>query len=523
MTCYYRIALIFFFILLLLRLGYLTVVQGRDFRLQAEQNRVIKENIEAARGTIFDRYGELLAVDIPYCLYLDQEKNWEECLKLKSSGGEVEQRFHRYYPLAGAAAHITGYLGEADSTETEVNQYRPGQMVGRGGMEEYYQPLLSGKEGYKLAEVNIKGEKTREVGEVEAQDGRSLTLFVDSRIQEKAFDLLAGRPGAIVVSNPQNGEILALASSPSFDPNLFTFNRNEEVIARLLSDSNQPFLNRAMSARFPPGSIFKLIVGLAALEEGVIDSGTEIEDVGVVKIGDYQYANWYYTQYGKTDGNVNIVEAVKRSNDIFFYRLGELLGGDRIADWAGKFSLDKRLGIDLPAEVFGFVPTPRWKEEVLGEPWFLGNSFHFAIGQGDLAVTPLAINMVTNFFANKEGVFCRPRLANDGSSLNCFEIPSREENRDLILQGMIAACQPGGTASTFFDFKIDDEAGQVACKTGTAEFDIDNKRTHAWFTAFAPAKDPVVSVTVFLQNGGGGAREAAPLAKEILEDFFANR
>jgi len=523
MTRYYRAVLIFFFISLLLRLGYLTVIQGRDFRLQAEQNRVIKERTDAARGTIFDRHGEPLAVDIPYCFYRGQEKNWEECLKLKSSQEEIEQHFRRYYPLSEAAAHITGHLGEVNLTEVEESRYQSGQMVGRSGAEEYYQPLLSGKEGYQLVEVNIKGERIREVGEVEPRGGLGLTLFVDSRLQEKAFDLLGDRPGAIIASNPQNGEILVLASSPSFDPNLFTFKRDEEMIAQLLSDPSQPFLNRAISARFPPGSIFKLVVGLAALEEGVIDGGTEIEDVGVIKIGDYQYANWYYTQYGKTDGNINVVEAVKRSNDVFFYRLGELLGADKMADWAGKFSLDKRLGVDLPAEVFGFVPTPHWKEEALGEPWFLGNSFHFAIGQGDLAVTPLAINMVTNFFANKRGAFCRPRLADDSRDPDCFEIPSQKQNRDFIFQGMVAACRPGGTASTFFDFEIDGKAGQVACKTGTAEFDIDNKRTHAWFTAFAPADDPIISVTVFLQDGGGGAGEAAPLAREILADFFANR
>lgn len=523
MTRYYRAALIFFFVFLLLRLGYLTVIQGRSFRLQAEQNRVIKERIDAARGTIFDRDGEPLAVDVPYCFYQGQEKDWEECLKLKSSQKEIDQHFRRYYPLAETAAHITGHLGEVSLAEVEEGRYQPGQMVGRSGVEEYYQPLLSGKEGYRLVEVNIKGEKIRDVGEVEPRGGSGLRLFVDSRLQKKAFGLLDNRPGAIIASNPKNGEILALASSPSFDPNLFTFRRDEEAITKLLSDPGQPFLNRAISARFPPGSIFKLIVGLAALEEGVIDGETRIEDVGVIQVGDYQYANWYYTQYGKTDGNINVTEAIKRSNDVFFYRLGELLGADKMADWAGKFSLDKRLGIDLPAEISGFVPTPRWKEEVLGEPWFLGNSFHFAIGQGDLAVTPLAINAVTNFFANKEGVFCRPKVADDGREPDCFEIPSGKQNKDLILQGMVAACQPGGTASTFFDFEIDGEVGQVACKTGTAEFDIENKRTHAWFTAFAPANDPIISVTVFLQDGGGGAGEAAPLAREILADFFANQ
>ncbi|MDD3679701.1 MAG: penicillin-binding transpeptidase domain-containing protein [Candidatus Shapirobacteria bacterium] len=516
----YRLVLLVCFVLFLLRLGYLTVIRGKYFRLQAEQNRVVKEKINAARGTIFDRGGEPLAIDDPYCLYQGQEKDRDQCLRLKSSGEKVDHFFRRYYSLGEAGAHITGYLGQATQAEVEAGQYQLDQLVGRGGIEEYYQPLLSGQDGYRLIEINIKGEKIREVGEVAPQDGKSITLFIDSAIQKKAFELLSDRFGAIVVSNPKNGEVLALVSSPSFDPNFFTFNYNDGVVSDLLTDSKQPFLNRAISARFPPGSIFKLISGLAGLEEKVIDGQTEIEDTGFIEINDYRYTNWYYSQYGKKDQHVNIVEAIKRSNDIFFYRLGEKLGPNKMADWSKKFFLNDLSGVDLPAEVFGFVPTVQWKEEIIGEPWFLGNSFHFAIGQGDLAITPLTANMMTNFFAN-DGYLCQPRLAGN-SQINCQRISSSKENRELIFKGMAAACRSGGTASVFFDFEIDGQKNQVACKTGTAEFDINNKRTHAWFTAFAPVEDPVVSVTVFLQDGGGGAKEAAPLAKIILEKFFEN-
>ncbi len=519
MSRFYRLIFLVCFVFLLFRLGYLTIVKGGSFRLQAEQNRVIKEKIIAPRGTIFDRDDKILAVDLPYCFYQEEEKNREECLKLKSSGEKIESFFRRYYPLGESAAQITGYLGEATAQEVDNGAYRLGQLVGRGGIEEFYQSWLMGEDGYRLVEVDIKGEEIREVGKLPGKEGRGIKLFIDSRLQEKASQLLSPNLGAIVVSNPQNGEILALASWPTFDPNIFTFNLNNGEIGRLLADERQPFLNRAISARFPPGSIFKLVSGLAGLEEGVIKADTEIEDTGFIEINDYRYSNWYYTQYGKKDEHVNIVEAIKRSNDIFFYRLGEKLGPEKMAQWSEKFFLNDHSGIDLPAEATGFVPTPQWKEEVLGEPWFLGNSFHFAIGQGDLAITPLMANLVTNFFANG-GYFCQPRLA-DQSPVNCQRISVNKENRELIFAGMAAACRPGGTASAFFDFEINGETGQVACKTGTAEFDAGNK-THAWFTAFAPLEEPVISVTVFLQSGGGGAREAAPIAKEILREFFDN-
>lgn len=516
----YRLILLACFFFLVFRLGQLTLIQGRDFRNQAEQNRIIKERLAAPRGTIFDRQGKTLVVDIPYCLYQGEEQDREKCLELKSLGKKVETLFRRHYPLAEAAGHVTGYLGQASQEEVSSGKYQPGQLVGRGGIEEYYQSKLAGRDGYRLSETDIKGERVREVGEVTAKEGKSITLFIDSRIQKKAFELLSGATGAVVVSNPQNGEVLALVSSPAFDPNLFVIKDNADRVSTLLADEKQPFLNRAISARFPPGSIFKLISGLAGLEEGVIDPETKIEDTGFIEINNYRYANWYYTQYGKKDKDVDIVEAIKRSNDIFFYRLGEKLGPEKMVSWAERFFLNDLSGIDLPAEARGFVPSPKWKEEVIGEPWFLGNSFHFAIGQGDLAITPLMANVMTNFFANG-GYFCQPRLANS-LPVSCREIGVDDKNRELILSGMAAACRPGGTASVFFDFKINGRSDQVACKTGTAEFDIENKRTHAWFTAFAPLKEPEISVTVFLQSGGGGAREAAPIAKEILEDFFTN-
>ena len=405
-------------------------------------------------------------------------------------------------------------------------------MVGRGGIEEEYECWLKGKNGQRLVETDIKGEITREVGRVAAEPGNDLVLNIDIRLQEKAYKLLSSRKGAIVVTNPKNGKVLALVSSSSFDPNIFTIRRDEQAIKMLLQSEKEPFLNRAISSRFPPGSVFKIVTAIAGLEEGKIDSQTKIEDTGVLRVGSFEYTNWYFTQYGKTEGELNLVGAIKRSNDIFFYKVGEFLGVDKLSFWAKKFGLDKMTGIDLPAEVAGLVPSGEWKQTVKGQPWFLGNTYHLAIGQGDLTVTPLEINIMTNIIAN-DGKLCQPRIAQDTSDgdkalktprrwpkdspkvESCQDLQLKPENLRLVKEGMKETCSAGGTAFPFFNFQP-----QTACKTGTAEFGDANNKTHAWFTAFAPIDDPRLSVTVFLEGGGEGSADAAPIAKEIMAEYF---
>lgn len=516
----YQFSLVVVFLLLAVRLFFLTGVKGSYYLLQAEENRIRKRKLPAPRGIIYDRHQESLVENVPI-YYQGEERISRERYLLEqeslATAGRVE--FKRRYKLAEQTAAVLGFLGPISLGELVdypcSDKVDEETWVGRGGVEEQYDCLLQGKPGWQLLEENIGGEATRIVGEVAFESGEDLILTIDKDLQKKAAEVLSGQRGALIVSAPQNGEILALASWPNFDPNIFTYRRNEERINRLLHDDSQPFLNRAISARFPPGSVFKLLSGLAALEEGEIDPGTKIEDTGVIRVGDYEYSNWYYTEHGQKEGQIDIVKALQRSNDIFFYRVGEYLGVDKMVQWADKFALRESTGIDLPAEISGFMPTAAWKQETLGEGWFLGNDFHLAIGQGYLALTPLEVNVMTNVFASG-GQFCTPRVRK--GSADCRQMEVDPTNLAVVEQGLQQACMEGGTGYPFFDFTVRGEMGQVACKTGTAEFD--SQSTHAWFTMYAPINRPEISITVFLERGGSGAEDAAPLAKEMAEYYF---
>lgn len=515
------------------RLFYLTLILGGKYQTMAEENRLVMEKISAPRGIIFDRDHEPLAVNLPQYFLGEKAISREEYLENKTSNQETKLIYRRYYPFGASFAHLLGYLGPVSEEELKKNNdcgaYSPDDWKGRGGVEEEYECWLKGEAGKRLMEADIRGKNLREIGRQEAKSGKDLTLTISSKLQQKAVSLFGEKRGAVVVTNPQNGEVLALVSSPSFDPNLFTYKRDEEKIEALLSDRRNPFLNRTISARFPPGSVFKLVTAIAALEEGVINGQTQIEDTGVIEVGDFRYANWYFLQYGKKEGLVDLVTAIKRSNDVFFYRVGERLGAEKLAFWAKNFHLDRPTGIDLPAEIAGLVPSPQWKKEVKKEDWFLGNTYHFAIGQGDLALTPLQVNIMANVFANG-GNFCAPFVVKEKEGQlpvekKCSSLSLKKENLDLVVEGMREACSPaltadgvGGTAYPFFDFKVRGEENKVACKTGTAE--VGEESAHAWFTAFAPVGNPEISVTVFLEEGGEGSREAAPIARAILEEYF---
>jgi len=310
-----------------------------------------------------------------------------------------------------------------------------------------------------------------------------------------------------------------LYSSPSYDPNLFSSGGNSDEILKLISDeANRPLLNRAIAGLFAPGSTFKIVTALAALEEGKITPQTQITDPGIIKIGDFEYRNWYFTSFGRTEGEVNLAKALARSVDTYFYKVGEMVGIEKLNFWAEKFGVKNKTGLDLPGELAGFMANPEWKEKTKGERWFLGNTYHIAIGQGDLALTPLQVNQITSTVAS-EGKICRPRMLKLGAEntpyeAECRDLGVKKEFWQAIKKGMVEACAEGGTGYPFFGF-----TPQVACKTGTAETG-DDKTSHAWFTAFAPADNPEIVLTVLVEKGGEGSSVAAPIAKEILEKYF---
>jgi len=528
LSWFFRGILVLALIILLTRLSELQIIKGAYYRDLAENNRIKKIPIIAPRGKIYTSDGKLLADNQPqkYFVDFDQEEGLvkTEVNDKDVPDSEVITEYNRVYPMGSLMAHLTGYLGEVNEDEVgKIDEDCPGKgdrslgsMIGRGGLEQYYDCKLRGADGEQLIEVNTLGEKIRILGQRQPVPGMDIHTNIDSKLQSKVAEIVENRSGidkkfltdlgelkgAIVVSKPK-GEIMSLYSFPAYDP---------ANIADYLTDEDLPLFNRAIGGAYHPGSIFKLVTAIGALEVGAIDTDYEYEDTGVINIDEYSYTNWYFTQYGGREGLIGLKRAIARSTDTYFYKVGELMGIDNLAHWAREFGLDKETGIDLPGEIHGLVPDPDWKKRVIGERWFLGNTYHVAIGQGDLTATPVEMNTLTNVFANG-GYLCEPRINSDLEE-KCIHLDISPDYIDEIVEGMKQVCSDGGTAYPFFGF-----IPQAACKTGTAET-FENDKTHAWFTVMAPADNPEIVVTVLIEKGGEGSQVAAPLAFNILNWYF---
>lgn len=491
----------------------LAVIRHKYYYSLSRENRILENIIPAGRGLIVDRKDRVVAKS--FYQYFDDQGDF---LGYRFEGKDLAFDLKRQYPYGESMSAVTGYVGKVNDKEIRLEKCgeRLGNesMLGRGGIEEYFDCDLRGKDGRRLVEVDAKGNYIRELGRQEPELGGKITLSLDAYWQEKIYKMLDGKKAVVIISNPKNGEIISMVSSPGFDPNAFSFQQDNVAIKNYLDDiKNLPLLNRAAAARYYPGSVFKPSIAIGGLETGVIDANTLIEDTGVIKVGDYSYSNWLWTKRGETNGMVDIVTAIKKSNDIFFYRLGERMGLDRIVLWAGKFGFGKKTGVELPGEIAGILPDEEWKIKNRGEKWFLGNTYHLSIGQGDLSVTPLQVNQMTNVIANR-GFKCRMTLIKDGRP-ECESLGIKKETLRLVIEGMKEACKAGGTAWPLFNFKT-----EIACKTGTAEVGDGTKDTHAWLTAFAPVDDPQISITVLLERGGEGSDVAAPIVGDILKEWF---
>lgn len=588
-----------FFTLLVLTLFFLawrlfdiTVISGQTFRALADTNRTKEFVRKAPRGTIYDRTGKVLAESVPVFRYVSPcegtKKTTETlCTKIISVSDADTLRkkglpphtyliadFDRKYTLPEVASHVVGYVSEISTEELKdtyysLRQYKPGDKIGRIGAEAVFEEKLRGKDGRELIEVDANGKTIRLLGMTPEIPGQSITLSIDAGLQDvaaKAFP--SGEKGAIVVTKPATGELLTLYSSPTFSSQMFTNGMTPSSYAALLSDPNRPMFDRAIGGTYPPGSTFKIVTAIAALTEKAITPDTLIEDTGQIVIGPFVFPNWFFLQYGKTDGFVDVVKALARSNDIFFYKAGEFLGITKLNEWMRRVGIGKPLGVELPGEASGLVPDPAWKKQQFSTPedkisrndeWYLGDTYHVSIGQGYLLTTPLQVNTWTNVIAH-DGILCRPTIEKGVKKDSCHPMNIRKEFIDIILRGMRDACSTGGTGYPFFDFKIQKpkikmegvsniEASPsgvmeytsipVACKTGTAEFGDATKKTHAWFTAFAPipseiltkdsvaatpkmiSGDPELSVTILIEGAGEGSDKAAPVAKKIFEAWFS--
>ncbi len=562
---------------LLWRLFDLTVVQGHQYRNLADGNRTRALIRHAPRGLLLDRTGKPLVANIPEYRLIrpcEGEHATEECTtriseeegnRLQTTGlplgSFLEVDYKRVYLYPEATAHILGYINEL--TEEEVHDdyyalrgYGSGDRLGRTGAEEVFEERLRGKNGKELVEVDSTGKILRVLGSDPAIAGENITLSIDiglSLAAQTAFPTDA--KGAVVVSKPATGEILALYSSPSYNPNLFTSGMSAEEYTQLVNNPDLPLFNRSIGGVYPPGSTFKIVTAIAALEEKAIDKDTTVEDTGVISIGPYQFPNWYFLEYGKTDGLVNVAKALQRSNDIFFYKAGEWLGISKLAEWAQKIGIGKPLGIELFGEAGGLMPDPEWKNtqfqtpedlELRNNEWYLGDTYHVSIGQGYLLTTPLQVNTWTSVIANN-GNFCKPTIKkvtdNRFSGASCKTLHIDKRTIETITTGMDEACTTGGTGWPLFDFHVTASGSAeatfipVACKTGTAEFGDAATKPHAWFTAFAPipehynkgvidvgkkviSGDPELAISVLIEGAGQGSDQASPIAKKIFEAWF---
>lgn len=548
--------LVLIFSFIAVRLFYVQIVRGEYYRDLSDANRTRTNLIPAPRGIIYDIKNRALVSNSPSFQIPEGKRvkqlNRDEALKLISQGKKVQNIVARDYLYKDVFPHVLGYVGQISEKEVimpDFADYGNSDFVGKTGIEKEYEKKLHGKNGKELFEVDARGQKVRELGREEALQGENIYSTLNLDVQLAAHEAFKKhKKGAAIVSDPRDGSILALYSKPVFDPNIFTHPEtyspvgdytNRENI--LLDNENQPLLNRAIGGAYPPGSTFKLVTAIAALETGAIKKDTRVEDTGVLRVGAFSFGNWYFLQYGKTEGSVDVVAAIKRSNDIFFYKAAEGAGENGISGWAKNFGLGEAFGIDIEGEAKGTVPSPSWKKEAIGEGWYLGDTYNYGIGQGYLLATPMQINMMTSVFAN-EGTLYKPHLLR-GKTKVLKKYVVKKEYADLVREGMRQSCETGGVAWPFFEFKIknselridgknyvEDSSGsakmvrvKVGCKTGTAQIGGKDDMPHAWITVFAPFYNPEIVVTVLVENGGEGSSIAGPIARDILKEYFEHK
>lgn len=522
------ISLIFFFVIFL-RLFHLQIARGEVNRDLADSNRIAVKVIHAPRGVIYDRNGKILAANSPAfrlntkLVSREQALEWE--VKKDPNYLKLEIDNVRTYPMREQFAHVVGYVGEVSDKQLkteEFKDYRPGDRVGKEGIEEKYEKLLRGKDGGEIIEVDSKGNTLRTLRYQSAKAGQNIYLSVEISLQgilytqmKEALDKTGSCCGAAIAQDPTNGKILALVSFPSYDPNIFVQDMGDGAISEIFSNPQAPILNRVIAGTYPPGSTFKIVSSLAALDSGKINENTFFSDEGVMYLGPYKFSNWYFNQYGKVEGSVNLEKALKRSNDIYFYKVGQSIGPDALADWSKKLRLGQTLEIDLSGEEKGLVPDDKWKQENLKEVWFPGDTLHMAIGQGFVLTTPLQILGITSYIAS-DGIIYKPKLLlSDKPEVLVSNLLAKEQITK-VKKGLNLVPKEGGTAWPFFTFPI-----ETAGKTGTAEYGDPKGKTHAWYTSYAPADDPKIVLTILIEGGGEGSSVAAPVAKEVYRWYFS--
>ncbi len=452
-----------------------------------------------------------------------------ESLQWKLPGIYIEPSWIRVYPYGPLFAHVVGYVGEATEEQVASDERYPGEFVGKMGLELAYDDELRGVGGWERWEVDALGHRIRLVEKSLPIKGMDLETTLLLPLQRKAAELFKGKVGAVVALDPNTGEVLAMYSSPSFDPNLFPGGIPLKKWREIVSNKQHPLTNRAIRGLYPPGSTFKLIVATAGLAEHKITISTKFFCGGGMQFGNRFYKCWKHSGHGWVD----VYRAIVESCDTFFYNLGLKLGNALISKYAFMFGLGKKTGIDLPGEKRGVVPTKSWKRKVYHQPWYPGETLPYAIGQGYLLVTPLQMAVVASAFANG-GYLVRPHL-NLNAKPKRKKIPVPSWIIRYIRKAMLGVVEdPKGTA--YWHARI--KGVLVAGKTGTAQvvsshveerykkghkIIVRKYMEHAWFIAFAPYNKPVIAVAVVVEHGGHGASAAAPIARQLIEEYLKYR
>jgi penicillin-binding protein 2 len=491
----------------------------------------IKQKIEQTKPTFVEEV-EILD-NIPY------ERALKLMLKIKNQPGLHLSYFSKRNYLAEdfGLASFLGYLGKIGPEEWsdfKEQNYQLIERVGKSGLEKAYEKDLRGSPGEKKIEVDAKGNIKKVISDEAPQKGANLVLGIDAdlnRVLAVSLCRMAasyGGKAAAVALNPQNGEILAYVSCPLFDNNIFSDTKtNSAKINALLEDGRQPLFNRPAQGEYPAGSVFKLVVAAAGLQQKIITPLTTFLSNGGLRIGEWFFPDWKAGGHGTT----NITKAIAESVNTFFYYVGGGfdkfvgLGVDKIVEYAKKFHFSQKLGIDLPGERDGFLPSRDWKFQTKGEEWYIGDTYHLSIGQGDLVVTPLQIASMTAFFANG-GTLYQPHLVKEflldrgeKKEIKATVLENNiidSENVAIVRQGMRQAVT-GGSARILASLPV-----TAAAKTGTAQVG-GNKNPHAWFTSFAPFDNPEITLTILIENGVEGSATAAPVAREVLQFYFSNK
>ncbi|MBF0506978.1 MAG: penicillin-binding protein 2 [Nitrospirae bacterium] len=562
---YIIIAVLLFFCF---KLWQLQVLEGDKYRALSESNRLRIVKTPAPRGIIFDRNGTPLVKDVPFfsvsispetlkgldpnalAVFLSMDKKEIEeklnrkdnspfiPIKLKQGlsfqevahieagksdfpGLFVETDVGREYLFGKVGAHIIGYLGKMTSAQFDNPEFRgfpPDALIGQWGVEAVFDKELRGTPGEKIIEVDALGRELRLIQQRPSIKGNNIELSIDINIQKAVEDGFKDKAGALVAIKPDTGEILALESLPSFDPNVFSRGITYQEWVSLMEDKKNPMLNRALQSQYPPGSTFKIITATAALEEGVIDLDKKINCTGGIKYGKWTFGCWKKGGHGPIDFHRAIVE----SCDSYFYEVGRRLGIDKIYKYATALGLGRETGLDLLIkERRGLIPNTEWKRQKKGSPWYLGETYNAAIGQGYVTVTPIQMARMMATFSNGGTIY--PLSLLKGGSQPVGQLGIKPETIQIIKEALAGVVnEPNGTAHA-----AQSQALLIGGKTGTAQvvgkqrgFSGEKYMDHAWFVAFAPVDKPEIALSVFVEHGGHGATTAAPIAKRAIEAYL---